>query len=202
MGKPENIDKVIASFRDAVIQGQKGWRGGYVLIDRQTGKLLTMTLWESREAMEESASLARQIWGEAASKAGAAQPTVEAYEVAMQPEPAQRESEAGSPDGGHARVSTITGKPENIDRLIDFFKRSMTGKEKGWQGAYALVNRATGKVLTMTLWESRKAIEETAPAANRIRGEAVSIAGAGEPTVELYEVALQPEPAELGGKAR
>lgn len=93
----------------------------------------------------------------------------------------------------YARVSTIMGKPENIDRVVDYLnKAAFPGNEEGWKGAYALVNRQTGKMLTITLWETREAMEATVPDANQIRGEAASMAGAGQPVVEVYEVALKP----------
>ncbi len=194
-GKPENMKQVVEAFRDAAIQDQPGWKGGYVMIEPNTGKLLTITLWESTEAMERSAGMARQIWGEASSMAGAGQPSVEAYEIALQP---------GSIEAGtatHARVSTIMARPDSIDRTIDFLRKSMTGDEQGWRGAWALVDRRTGKMLTATLWDSRKAIQDTSTAADRIREMAVTIAGAEEPTVEIFEVALQPTPVQISSMA-
>lgn len=199
-GKREDIDRVVASFRDAPSQTQQGWKGGYVLVDRDTGKLISVTLWESKESMDRSASWARQVWTEALSMAGAGQPDIENYEVELQPRPAERRSEAGP--AAHTRVTTIMGRPESIDRTVDVFRKAMKGEEKGWRGAYVLVNRQTGEILTFTLWESRQHIEDTASMAKQVRGEAISAAGAGEPTVEHYEVALQPEPAEISSMAR
>jgi hypothetical protein len=93
----------------------------------------------------------------------------------------------------YARVSTFIGKPENIDQAVKPLKEAFVTKEKGWKGGYALVNRKTGKMLTMTLWETKEAMEATVSLANQIRGQAASLAGAAPPTVEVYEVALTPE---------
>ncbi len=93
----------------------------------------------------------------------------------------------------YARVSTLIGKPENIDNVVKYLKGAgFPGNEEGWKGAYVLVNRQTGKMLTITLWETREAMEDTVPDANQIRGEAANMAGAGQPAVEVYEIALKP----------
>ena len=68
----------------------------------------------------------------------------------------------------------------------------MIGEEKGWKGGYALVNRQTGKILTITLWETREDMEATVSLANQIRGQAASLAGGAPPTAEVYEVAVEP----------
>lgn len=93
----------------------------------------------------------------------------------------------------YARVSIITGKPQSIDKTVRHFEEATAiDTSKGWKGAYVLVNRQTGKILTMTLWETKEDMENTASEANQIRNKAASIAGAGTPTVEIYEVALKP----------
>lgn len=93
----------------------------------------------------------------------------------------------------HARVSTIMGKPENIDQTVSHLDKAMIGEEKGFEGAYVLVNRQTGKLLTFTLWDSKEDLEASASVANEIRNKAAGIAGAQPASVEIYEVALQPQ---------
>ena len=86
----------------------------------------------------------------------------------------------------YARVSTFMGKPENISQAIKPLKEAFITKEKGWKGGYALVNRQTGKMLTMTLWETKEDMEATVKVGNKIRGQAASLAGAAPPIVEIY----------------
>lgn len=50
-----------------------------------TGKILTITLWEARKDMEATGSVANQMPSQAASIAGAAPPTEKVYEVTLQP---------------------------------------------------------------------------------------------------------------------
>jgi len=68
------------------VEALDGFKGAYVLADRQSGKVLIMTLWETEEAMRSSAELAKQIRGDIAKDVGArAAPIVEMYEVIAQP---------------------------------------------------------------------------------------------------------------------
>jgi heme-degrading monooxygenase HmoA len=93
----------------------------------------------------------------------------------------------------YARVSTINGKPEKIDKVIKHLEEATElDNSKGWKGAYVLVNHQTGKILTITLWESMADMEATVAEAYQIRNQATSIAGAAPATVEMYQVALQP----------
>lgn len=93
----------------------------------------------------------------------------------------------------YARVSTINGKSGNIDKVVKHFEEATAIEtSKGWKGAYVLVDRQTGKILTITLWESREDMEATVAEANQIRNQAIDIAGAVPATVEMYEVVLQP----------
>ena len=94
----------------------------------------------------------------------------------------------------HARVSTLQGSTDQIDEGIDRI-RDMTlpaVKEiEGFKGICSLVDRQTGKGITITLWESDTEMQASEEEANRIRREAAEHLGAtGEPTVERYEVAL------------
>ena len=62
----ERMDAAAEAFREAASQlaSLEGFQGGYVLTAREDGEIMTMTLWESRSAMETSevqaAALRRQ----------------------------------------------------------------------------------------------------------------------------------------------
>ena len=85
-GSPEQAEAGIDDFRETVVPWVKehGGRGGILLIDRETGKAIAVTLWNDEEAMrlsEEGASEHRsRVSGEMQS---AQPPTVERFEVAV-----------------------------------------------------------------------------------------------------------------------
>ena len=85
-GSPERAEEAIAEYRDTVIPfvRAEGGRGTILLIDRDTGKGMGITLWESAEAMQASEERANELRASATETMGAgATPTVERYEVAV-----------------------------------------------------------------------------------------------------------------------
>jgi hypothetical protein len=61
-------------------------RGVYFLVDRQSGKALSITLWESEESMRASEEEANQLRSETAQAGSQAVMGVERYEIAISPE--------------------------------------------------------------------------------------------------------------------
>lgn len=94
----------------------------------------------------------------------------------------------------YARVTTIQGPPESTDESIMVTREKALPQARqitGFKGALSLVDRTTGKGLTITLWESEEALQTSDEAANRIRSEAVAaVTGAEVVSVDRYEVAI------------
>ena len=84
VGSPDQIDEGLRHVREQVlpqISQQDGFKGMIALADRQTGKTLGVTFWESEEALrasEEAADKLREDSAEAMSDTIAG---VERYEV-------------------------------------------------------------------------------------------------------------------------
>ena len=86
-GPTDRIDEGIDTMREIILPAVKqidGFKGVLNLIDRQTGRGLVVTLWETEEALKTSEEQANQLRRQAAESIGAtSEPTVERYEVAM-----------------------------------------------------------------------------------------------------------------------
>ncbi len=90
-----------------------------------------------------------------------------------------------------ARVSTIQGKPEEINTTIEYINNiSDKGLEK-MKSSYFLVDRKSGKGMTITLWDSLEDLQESSKVADQIRNDISDIALAEQPRVEIFEVASQ-----------
>lgn len=92
----------------------------------------------------------------------------------------------------HARVTTLSGSPGDVDSGIANFQANVLpfAKEQG-EGAILLVDRQSGKAIAITLWENEQALSASEEAANALRTDAASQMGASEtPTVERYEIAI------------
>ncbi len=86
-GSTDQLDEGVAGFRDNVVpalQEEDGGKGALLLVDRQTGKGIAITLWEDEQAMQASEERANALRAQASGEMGATEaPQVERYEVAV-----------------------------------------------------------------------------------------------------------------------
>jgi heme-degrading monooxygenase HmoA len=88
-----------------------------------------------------------------------------------------------------ARVSTYQGSPEQLDAAVNRIDELPLREMSGFECAYLLIDRQSGKALTMTLWESEDALRESEERANQLRSQVADELGAtGAPTIDRYEV--------------
>jgi heme-degrading monooxygenase HmoA len=93
----------------------------------------------------------------------------------------------------YARVSTLEGRPDQIDEGLRYIREQVlpTGKtDPGFKGVIALGNRQSGKTLAITLWESEETMRASEEGANRLRGGWAETSGQEIASVERYEVGL------------
>lgn len=64
---PERCDEALAAFEEAAkeIGNIDGITGGYVMVDGDTGRIITLTLWEDRAKLEASEVRASRLRQEA-----------------------------------------------------------------------------------------------------------------------------------------
>ena len=92
----------------------------------------------------------------------------------------------------HARVTTISGSPDDVDSGIDNFRANVVpfAREQG-TGAILLVDRTNGSAIAITLWSDEQAMRASEEAANTLRASAAEEMGAADaPAVGRYEVAV------------
>jgi heme-degrading monooxygenase HmoA len=84
-GSPERIEEGIAQYRDtlATFREFDGNQGAFLLVDRDAGAAVGVTLWESEDAMTQSRERANQLREQAAEQTEAGIKSVEEYEVAV-----------------------------------------------------------------------------------------------------------------------
>jgi heme-degrading monooxygenase HmoA len=77
--------EVVPAFREAVesLRDIEGSTGGYLLIDPDNSTALTITLWESRDALQRSEMRASRLRGEAVDKVDASIQATDICEVAL-----------------------------------------------------------------------------------------------------------------------
>ena len=88
-----------------------------------------------------------------------------------------------------ARVSTYQFSSENLDQALDQINDALGSlDEPGLHRAELLVDRMSGKGMTITLWESEESLQASAQAANLLRNDTAHTAGASILDVEHYEL--------------
>jgi heme-degrading monooxygenase HmoA len=86
-GPPDQTAEGIRVAREQILPAarlQEGFKGIYLLFDRESGRSLSITLWETEEDMETSEEAASRVRTESAEAAGETVIGVERYEVALQ----------------------------------------------------------------------------------------------------------------------
>jgi hypothetical protein len=89
----------------------------------------------------------------------------------------------------HARVSTYEFPTDAIDEAPENFERALDQLE-GVKGGILLVNRATGKGVSITYWESGETMASSRQTADRVRNEATQATSGSITSVEEYEVLI------------
>lgn len=80
-GRVSDVARVVREVVHPGIREESGYVGYIVLGDRDTGKALGVTLWESEETREASDAKARQIRPRVEQETGGTMRAVERYEV-------------------------------------------------------------------------------------------------------------------------
>jgi heme-degrading monooxygenase HmoA len=181
---PQNIDDGIAYVRDEVmpmVQQLDGCVGVSLLVDRDSGRCIVTTAWESEEAMHASAEQVRASRERAAEVFGGGQMEVQEWEIAV----LHRMRQAG--DGACARVTWVRGDPANVDRLLDGYRMTLMPRFEEMPGFCSnslLINRESGRGVGAVTFDSREALERTREQARSMREEFASAM-----SMEIMEVA-------------
>jgi len=99
----ERIETAVEAFRAATdqLEGVSGFRGGYLFSSPGEGVIMSLTLWESRAAMDESEVRAARLRREATDQVDGEVTSVQRFEVAVET--------VSSPSGVAATSEKTTG---------------------------------------------------------------------------------------------
>ncbi len=85
-GSPDEMDEALREAREVVLprgRQMEGFKGMIALGDRQSGKTLGITFWESEEALRASEEAANRLREESAEASEETIASVERYEVGL-----------------------------------------------------------------------------------------------------------------------
>jgi heme-degrading monooxygenase HmoA len=179
--QPSSVDAGVAHIRDDVMPRLRevdGCVGLSLLADKQNGRCIVTTSWESEEAMRASAEQIRPIRDRVADEfGGIGDPMVEEWEIAV----LHRDHHSG--EGACARATWVQLPPDRLDQGIEFYKASVLPDLEtldGFCSASLLVDRASGRAVSCTSFDSLEAMERSRERVTALKQEKTREAGADE----------------------
>lgn len=179
---PESIDDGLAHVRDQVMPALRdieGCVGLSMIVDRQSGRCIATTAWQSEEAMRASEDQLRPMRERAAEILGA-RPQVDEWEIAV------LHRDHTSREGACVRATWVRFEAGKADRAVETYKAtSLPAMERldGFCSASLLIDRDSGVAVSSVTYDSPEAMRRTRPEADTIRAE-----GAKEAGVDILEV--------------
>jgi hypothetical protein len=186
---PASIDAGIAYTRDKVmpaVQAMDGCVGISLLVDRQSGRSIVTSAWDTEGAMRGSENQVVPIRNRAAEMFGGTR-TVDHWEIAA----VHRDHHTG--DGACVRATWMKVDKAMVDGGIELFKASVLPELEALEGfcsASLMVNRATGHAVTSVTFDSREAMERARERGDALKAEKSTEAGATELDDGEFDLAL------------
>ena len=187
--QPFSIDAGIAHIRDTVLpalEGMDGFVGLSLLVDRGSGRCIVTSAWQSEEAMRASAESVTPIRDRAIEAfGGSAQ--VDEWEIAA------LHRDHRSPEGACVRVAWFRGDPDRVDQGIEVYKlTNLPGLEdlEGFCTASLLVDRASGRAVTLATYDSVGATQRNRDQSAALRTAVTQQAGTEMLDICEFELAL------------
>ncbi len=188
--KPGSIDAGIARLRDEVmptILEMDGCIGLSMLADRESGRCIATSAWQSEEAMRATDEELSPIREQLAQMMGGSNPKIEEWEIAV------LHRDHRSVEGACVRATWVKVDPATLDRAIDVYKLASLPRLEdlaGFCSASLLVDRASGRAVSSVTYDSREAMENSREAAASMRSATAKDAGAEVVDVCEFELTL------------
>lgn len=92
-----------------------------------------------------------------------------------------------------ARVSTAKVATAQLDVAVRHSQEQLPAAEHrtGFEGFYLLVNRETGEIMTVSLWDTREHVAEQEARSRGAQGDPAADLEVPVPDVTVFEVALR-----------
>jgi hypothetical protein len=183
------IDAGIAHVRDKTMPALEqigGFVGMSLLVDRQSGRCIGTTAWESDETMRATAEQVRPI-RESAVQVFGGPATIDEWEIAV----LHRDHHAA--EGAGVRATWIKIRPDQFDRAVEFYKTEVLPaieELEGFCSASLMIDRESGLAVSSATFDTMDAMERNRDQARSIRTERLRDLGAEQLDVCEFELAI------------
>ncbi len=168
---PTRMDDGIADVRDTVLPAvlaMDGCSGLSMLCDRDSGRCIVTTGWETQEAMTMTRDRVDRLRDRATAKFGGSHPDVREWEVAVM----HRLHPAGTESC--ARVAWTRADPGRVEEVLDAFRSRIVpamDDVPGFCSLSLLIDRAQGRASLTTVYADRASMAATRGQIDRMRDE-------------------------------
>jgi hypothetical protein len=187
--QPQCIDAGIAHIRDEVmpaLQEMSGCVGLSLLTDRESGRCIATSAWETIQAMHASADRVLPV-RDAAAKAFGGTATVDEWEIAA----LHRQHRSG--EGAYVRATWLQARPGVYEQTLDFYAESVLPVIEEFDGfcsASLMVDRTSRRAVVSTSFDSHEAMERSRDQARSLRTARLRDLGAEQLDVCEFELAV------------
>jgi len=187
------VDIGVAHVRDVVmpaLQEIAGYVGLSLLVDRQSGRCIATSAWETMEDMRAGAQQAAPIRDSAALMfrvfSGSAR--VEDWDIAL------LHRDHHSHAGAHARATWLKVVPDQLDRSVDFYRKSVLPELENLEGfcsaSLMVEHPACRRAVSCSTFDSMDAMARNRDRATELRSRRVRDLGAEVVDVAEFELAI------------
>jgi heme-degrading monooxygenase HmoA len=184
-GKIDDACKTLSTKGQKLLSDQPGYRGMSLLADRELGKLLVGTWWESektRQASDKSLAEQRAVLLSPFAQTIA----IDNFEAAVvRPPTGQLRTGAG------CRLSRLECAPSDADLMVDTFESTTLPTLEhipGFAGASLFLDRSAGRAMVSVLYIDHKALATSRSSQAAARGMITAKAHVTLRSVEEFEV--------------
>jgi quinol monooxygenase YgiN len=184
-----SIDAGISHVRDEVmptLQAIEGCVGLSLLVDRESGRCIATSAWETEESMRESEDRVRSVRDSAAAAFGG-EATVQEWEIAS----LHRDHRSGA--GACVRATWLRMPNGQPARSIELYRDAVLPaleELEGFCSASLLINRAGGRAVSSVTFDSRAAMDRNREQARSLRTARLRELGADQVDVGEFDLAL------------
>ena len=193
--KSDEAMKVWSAETLPAIKKQKGFAGVTVVGNKAIGEVISITYWETENAMKESKGQVRPEALKSLEKTGSKIVEEDECEVVV------LERFQPAKTGVFARMTTIEGNPSQVSLGISNFKDNILPVIKHQHGvrtAYLFVNKAAGKSFGGSVYDTEADLQKSEANIAGLRAEAAKKVEAKTPRVEQFEVLFTEVPTHAG----
>lgn len=188
--QPSSIEEGIRHVRDetmpALLQVE-GCVGLSLLVNRDSGQCIATSAWDSPEAMRASEARVGPIRADAGEHFNGSIERVEEWEIAV----LHREHHAT--EGAAVRCTWLSAPVESLEQAIEGFRATvLPGLEQleGFSSASLFLNRATGRAVSATAWDSRTALQASREQVGQLRTAIADQVGAQVLDIVDFDLAV------------